>query len=1244
MGDIKTAADAAFRDHVIGGVASSGAHEPVKSEIRLVFETVETQIAGVSEGYVTAPTWAGLVALPGVRAGQPGRVPATDTGSHTDPVVGGSVPNSGEFVWSASPAGWRRLGDVIDAATLVAALDDRRRTDHGSLAQRVQQRIGAAAPAAGTNATGGAYALADAAEADGVVLTATVVAAVAGAIDFHVYARSATDEFTVEQTVTKSVAPGENVFDLGLPIARGQHPGWAAAAAGIVTYLTAANRGYFFGTLSGGAFTDTAAATSLEMQVGFDLAVSRPDMATEVTADGLIAGAVGKPDAPVTGSNSSPGTYVLVGPLAEDSVIDDIEFFSGVAATVEIFLAVKDGTTVTRVADLARGNTTAGALNSYAIDRIGRAGQYIAFRSTTGGWSTYVAETCPGYFYSAATTGDSVTVGAANTAVRLQIRVKTRRPERHEKHRVGLANSDRILNVGPSYAGSYYTPAGKGWVSKAAAWTDYVIENFAFSGETVGMLLDRIRSGSTGAYAPVGPRAMNCSYVLICEGWNSANHATNGVTFATWLENLRKAAETVRGMGAVPVIATEWKSVYERGAHAAVKAVADESGALFLDLVPHVQRMLGGTPYSDFWRPPYAEMHPGARTGHLIADQAARFFEGLPRPRNALKLYRRRGTDVVADIDTLMYRDAFERALKWRGLLLNQVSMSPEKYLDRLMTNSADYTVATVTQSEALLMQAGGSLALGDHALLEIVIDAEARNVAKARLTLSDSSVTVYIRDAFVSPYPTATGASVCRWAALTGSAGVFDLDAAALAGRIHGDKLSFLLVKSGGMTIKEPVFDWWGKAGKRTSPNAAPTPVSLGNELLRITSAAALSGDTWTGWDDLGGTITPSADLTYQAPYGATGWCEVDATKSLVQSLNYLPDEFEDVEAEIVVQARNFPALVDPAAAYPDAASIHSTSFDYKRVRVDLRDPDGSLALSYTGRVGLAPDEVRLRAVLPLRAGPMDMHISGPDGAVQVFSASVKPVRRTLAAHALRAETTALLARMSVQPAAARAAAYDRLIRDLIAAGVWSRLDALYVLAAHDAQAARLNWRAAAFDATVVGTMIFTAQRGYQGDGSTGYLSTGFNPTTAPSPKFIQNDAHMGLWSLTDGVFPAHDMGGGNSSAAMLATTGNFQTRGNSGLASGASSAGGTGHLSWTRSDASQVFRYRNGAAASTAAVASLAPSNYVFRLGGYITSTASFSTRQIAAAHWGSALDATQTEALYNALRRYLTGAGAL
>jgi hypothetical protein len=88
-----------------------------------VVSTLTAEIEGAAAGTVLAATWTALSALNGTRAGQPAEVPVTDTGSHTDPVVGGSAFNSGKFAWSTSPAGWRRVGPVADPTAVTAAID-----------------------------------------------------------------------------------------------------------------------------------------------------------------------------------------------------------------------------------------------------------------------------------------------------------------------------------------------------------------------------------------------------------------------------------------------------------------------------------------------------------------------------------------------------------------------------------------------------------------------------------------------------------------------------------------------------------------------------------------------------------------------------------------------------------------------------------------------------------------------------------------------------------------------------------------------------------------------------------------------------------------------------------------------------------------------------------------------------------------------------------------------------------------
>ncbi len=116
-------ANAVYRDYIIDGVASTGPHSPVKSEIRayeaMTNAAIDALIDGQSVGALAFETWALLAAVTGSAAGAPAEV-FGDLGTHTDPVVGGTVSNSGKFRWSASPAGWKRIDD--NALSLKAPL------------------------------------------------------------------------------------------------------------------------------------------------------------------------------------------------------------------------------------------------------------------------------------------------------------------------------------------------------------------------------------------------------------------------------------------------------------------------------------------------------------------------------------------------------------------------------------------------------------------------------------------------------------------------------------------------------------------------------------------------------------------------------------------------------------------------------------------------------------------------------------------------------------------------------------------------------------------------------------------------------------------------------------------------------------------------------------------------------------------------------------------------------------------
>lgn len=113
-------------------------------------------------------------------------------------------------------------------------------------------------------------------------------------------------------------------------------------------------------------------------------------------------------------------------------------------------------------------------------------------------------------------------------------------------------------------------------------------------------------------------------------------------------------------------------------------------------------------------------------------------------------------------------------------------------------------------------------------------------------------------------------------------------------------------------------------------------------------------------------------------------------------------------------------------------------------------------------------------------------------------------------------AETDALIARMTTAPTTARETAINTLIKGLKDNGLWAKMDLLYVMAAHDEQAALLNWKGSSFNATN-SRMTFTTDWGF-GE------NTGLSPNSAPgmttgwnsqndAVQFTDNSMHIGVW-----------------------------------------------------------------------------------------------------------------------------------
>lgn len=241
----------------------------------------------------------------------------------------------------------------------------------------------------------------------------------------------------------------------------------------------------------------------------------------------------------------------------------------------------------------------------------------------------------------------------------------------------------------------------------------------------------------------------------------------------------------------------------------------------------------------------------------------------------------------------------------------------------------------------------------------------------------------------------------------------------------------------------------------------------------------------------------------------------------------------------------------------------------------------------------------------------------------------------------------SALFARFTTPPTDARKALINTLITSVKTAGVWTKLDELKVRAAHDAQAARLNWIQDLYNDTAVATPVFTVDRGFTTDGVASYLDRNFNPVTASNPKFSQDSASYGIWNRLTGQ-NANSLSGwfdGVDGVTLnpRTTTDQFTYRINSAPVAAAATGvvSGAGLSAINRSGSTATQEYKNGAAQTAGSNASAALNSANFT-DGHVTA-GTWGAGQFAAAFLGESLTVAEHLALYNALNTYLTAVGA-
>jgi len=309
----------------------------------------------------------------------------------------------------------------------------------------------------------------------------------------------------------------------------------------------------------------------------------------------------------------------------------------------------------------------------------------------------------------------------------------------------------------------------------------------------------------------------------------------------------------------------------------------------------------------------------------------------------------------------------------------------------------------------------------------------------------------------------------------------------------------------------------------------------------------------------------------------------------------------------------------VDPdytwATFLPLQASSHSITIDAA---------DGVVAsTTYAWRAYVTND--------PLDDG--DNRVYGPSGTVATPSAYSD-------------EALAVINAYASTPSDARKTLIAALVDGLIADGVWTSLDSLYVTAAPAEADTLVNWKnPGTNNLTKTGTVTHAADVSMTGNGTTGRLtcSTKFNDAGF---GWAQNSAHIMVWTTgtrTNAFTCGSDDTITNSARVVLTADNSFDSAtfriNTPNSSAGKATTAATGMFLAQRTAAAVSQAYQNGAAIGTADTdASVGECDGKFTLcAGYTTAWA-YSSTGIKAGSFGPSLTGTQITALYNRLNTYL------
>jgi hypothetical protein len=217
-----------------------------------------------------------------------------------------------------------------------------------------------------------------------------------------------------------------------------------------------------------------------------------------------------------------------------------------------------------------------------------------------------------------------------------------------------------------------------------------------------------------------------------------------------------------------------------------------------------------------------------------------------------------------------------------------------------------------------------------------------------------------------------------------------------------------------------------------------------------------------------------------------------------------------------------------------------------------------------------------------------------------------------------------------------------NKLLVDLKAAGIWSKLDTFAVFATDgDSNFALIDWKRLS-QYTAVNSPTFTTNQGFKGNGTSSYVNSNLNPSTIVGNNYKLNNNSFGLFIKISGTMQdrGHGFFSGNLIGTYINPSTTFRTWNNSvtGVSDGTNPTR-VGFSATARNSASSIVHYKNGVAIGTPNLASTSiPNNNVW-FGGASGLSGEFVNDEISIGFLGGFINATEMLNFYTAVNTYIT-----